>query len=300
MIVSVMEMNDNLYIRQLGIDPYYKTWHASGRSMIMYMHTDGGSIVSTQQNYPIKKGGLCFIGGNHFHYTLPDDPASYDRSKIFLPADVLDKLLLLFPEDLQMRTVFSPNALVYTQLEAADQRHVEQLLDTICRYAEDGRYLDPVVKSGYISLLVCLHKNQTKITAATSDIIQKAVEYINQHIAETICMDEICREIHISKYHFCRKFKKVTGFTVMDYVLKTRIVTAKSMLSDTELPVSEISGRCGFGSISYFCRVFKEHTGATPLQYRAVKRISGAPDLHRSCDFGMVIPEQGTKQPPVG
>ena len=120
-------MNDNLYIHQIGMDPYYKTWHASGRSMIMYMHTDGGSIVSTQQNYPIRKGTLCFIGGNHFHYTLPEEPETYTRSKLFLPTDVLDKLLLMFPEELQMRDVFSPNALVYTQLEAADQQYVEQL-----------------------------------------------------------------------------------------------------------------------------------------------------------------------------
>lgn len=268
MIAAVMKMNNNLYIHQIGIDPYYKTWHASGRSMIMYMHTDGGSIVSTQQNYPIKKGGLCFIGGNHFHYTLPDDPACYDRSKIFLPDDVLDKLLLLFPEELQMHTVFSPNALIYTQPQEADQQYVEQILDTIQRYENDRHYLDPILKSGYMSLLVCLHKNQTEVTAASSDIIQKAVEYINQHIAEDICMDGICREIHISKYHFCRKFKKVTGFTVMDYVLKTRIVAAKNMLTTTELPISEISSRCGFSNTSYFCRAFKDHTQMSPLRYR--------------------------------
>lgn len=261
-------MNDKLYIHQTGIDQHYKIWHASGRSMIMYMHTDGGCIVSTRQNFPIKKGGLCFIGGDHFHYTLPDDPFRYDRSKIFLPTDVLDKLLLLFPEELQMRSVFTPNALVYTQLEPADQKYVEQILDTICRYAGDSHYLDPIIKSGYISLLVCLHKNQKKVTAEASDIIQKAVEYINQHISEKICMDELCRDIHISKYYFCRKFKKTTGFTVMDYILKTRIVAAKSMLTETDLPISEVSTGCGFSSFSYFCRVFKEHTGSTPLQYR--------------------------------
>ena len=261
-------MNDKIYVHEIGIDPYYKTWHASGRSMIMYLHTDGGSIVSTQQNYPIQKGGLCFIGGNHFHYTLPDDPASYARSKIFLPTDMLEKLLMLFPEELQMGQVFNPNALVYTHLSPADQRFVEQILDTIGRYADDGQYLDPIVKSGYISLLVCLHKHQTNTYTATSDVIQKAVEYINQHISENISMDALCADIHISKYHFCRKFKKVTGFTVMDYVLKTRIVAAKSMLSETELPISEVGSCCGFSSVSYFCRIFKENTGLTPLQYR--------------------------------
>lgn len=266
--LEVISVTENLYIHQIGIDPYYKTWHASGQSMILYMHTDGGSIVSTRQNYPIKKGSLCFIGGNHFHYTLPDNPTEYDRSKIFLPTDMLDKLLTLFPEELQMKTVFSPNALVYTQLEEADRAHVEQILDSLQRYARDKHYLDPLLKSGYMALLVCLHKNQTPVTAAPSDMIQQAVEYINRHISEPISMADICREVHISKYYFCRQFKDVTGFTLMDYVLKTRIVAAKSMLTDTDLPISEVSSRCGFSGISYFCRVFKMHTGKSPLQYR--------------------------------
>lgn len=261
-------MTNNNYLREIGIDPYYKIWHASGRNMIMYMHTDGGSIVSTQQNYPIRKGGLCFIGGNHFHYTLPDDPENYDRSKLFLSPKALEQLLLLFPKELDMPAVFNSNALVYTQLDAADQQYVEHLLDNIPRYVHNKHYLDSVLKSSYMALLVCLHKNQQQIKAAPRDMIQKAVEYINQHIAENITIDDICREIHITKYHFCHQFKKVTGFTVMDYVLKTRIVAAKSMLTDTALPISEISSRCGFSSTSYFCRVFKVHTDLTPLQYR--------------------------------
>ena len=268
MMIKVMQMKENLFIHQVGIDPYYKTWHTSGQSMIMYMHTDGGSIVSNQQNYPIQRGGLCFIGANHFHYTLPDDPETYDRSKIFLPTDELDKLLVLFPKEMQMQSIFTPDALVYTQLEDAEQQLVEQILDMICHYMDQGHHLDPIMKSSYMSLLTCLHKNQRSVTASTSDIIQKAVEYINQHIHEHISMDALCREIHISKYYFCRKFKTVTGFTVMDYVLKTRIVAAKGMLSNTDESISEISERCGFGSVSYFCRIFKEHTGKTPLQYR--------------------------------
>ena len=267
-MIAVINMNSNLYLHQIGMDPYYKTWHASGCAMLLYLRTDGGSIVSTRQNYPIQKGSLCFIGGNHFHYTLPDDPAGYERTKLFLPTDVLDKLLSLFPDELQMQTVFAPNSLVYTQLSPEDQLYVEHVLDNIRQYQNNARYLDPIVKSGYLSLLVCLHKNKEAFPAVKSDMIQKAVEYINQHIAENIRIDTICRDIHISKYHFCRKFKQVTGFTVMEYVLKTRIVTAKSMLSDTDEPISEVSGKCGFSSLSYFCRVFKEHTGISPLQYR--------------------------------
>ncbi len=261
-------MNKDIYIHQIGMDSYYKIWHTSGKSMIMYMHTSGGSIVSTQQNYPIQKGGLCFIGGNHFHYTMPDDPANYDRSKIFLHNEDLEALLTLFPSELQMQDFFNPNALIYTRLPERDQQFAENILDNIRQYDGNPRYLPPVLKSGFMSLLVFLRKNQTHISSASSNVIQKAVEFINAHVTEDIDLDSICRDIHISKYHFCRQFKTVTGFTVMEYLLKTRVVTARRLLTETTLPISEISNRCGFSSLSYFCRVFKAQTQSTPLQFR--------------------------------
>ena len=85
---------------------------------------------------------------------------------------------------------------------------------------------------------------------------------------ENIEIDDICDAIHVSKYYFCQKFKQVTGTTVMNYILNTRIASAKSMLENPALSISEVSEQCGFSSISYFCRVFKEESGMTPLQFQ--------------------------------
>ena len=74
----------------------------------------------------------------------------------------------------------------------------------------------------------------------------------------------------MSKYHFCRVFKNNTGQTVMSYILKTRIVLARTMLKKENLTVSEVSRLCGFSSVSYFCRVFKEKTGVSPLKYKKI------------------------------
>ena len=56
--------------------------------------------------------------------------------------------------------------------------------------------------------------------------------------------------------------------TVANYILKTRIVMAKSMLLGEAVTVGEISDKCGFSSISYFCRAFKEETGLSPKSYK--------------------------------
>lgn len=262
-------MNEHIIIfHQIGMDGYYKTWHTTGQNMLLYIHSNGGTIVTSEKNCPIQKGGLCFIGSNKFHYTLPDDPKEYDRSKVFLSNEALEKILALFPEELQLRNTFNPTALVCAQLTPEEQLFTEQILDEINRNADDKHYSEAVLLSCYLRLLVYLNKSTNEIAAPSSDVTQKAVEYINRHISENVSIDDICAAIPMSKYHFCRKFKKATGLTVMDYVLQTRIVAAKNMLSSEAFPVSEISGKCGFSSISYFCRVFKESTGMSPLQYR--------------------------------
>ena len=89
-----------------------------------------------------------------------------------------------------------------------------------------------------------------------------------ENLFKEITIDEICREVHISKYYFCRRFKETMGMTVMDYVLKTRIIHAKQMLEKENASVTDVSDRCGFSSVSYFRRVFKEAVGVSPLKYR--------------------------------
>ena len=264
----VIKMNNNILFHQQGLDTYYNIWHTTGRNMILYMYTDGGSIVGTEKTYPIKQGGLCFIGSNKFHYTLPEDPQAYDRSKVFLSDEGLQAVLSLFPRELNLHEIFHETQLVYTQLEPQEQTAVEQIFHLIHSNADDTRYGDTVLKSSFAQLLIYLHRGRSQVVSAPWDIIQNAVEYINSHIAEDITIDDICQHIHISKYHFCRKFKQTTGFTVMDYVLKTRIAAAQNLLSGESLSVSDAAQKCGFSSSSYFCRIFKAHTGLSPLQYR--------------------------------
>ena len=98
--------------------------------------------------------------------------------------------------------------------------------------------------------------------------MNEAIEYINRNITKNLTIDEICSKIHISKYHFCRQFKILTGTTIMKYILKTRIVLAKNMLSNESLSITVISNRCGFSSVSYFSRIFKEETGMNPLTFK--------------------------------
>lgn len=261
-------MNKDIRFRQSGFDYRYRTWHTINRNMILYIHSGNGSIVSREQNYPMVHGCLCFVGSNKFYYTLPDIPKEYIRSKIFLSNQALEQVLSLFPTKLDMKAKFNPNTLVYAQLSGSNIEHVENLFENLATQANQEFYRNALIFSSFTELLVKLHKHATDSVPPISGAIPLAVEYINSHIHQNIDIDDICAEIHISKYHFCRKFKETTGSTVMSYILKTRITTAMNLLENPNLSMSEVSETCGFSSLSYFCRVFKEEVGTTPLQYQ--------------------------------
>ena len=233
--------------------------------MIIYIEKGFGSIVTNEKSYPLKPGVLCFIGAEKYHYTMPENPVDYVRSKVFVPSKDLQKILSFF--SYEAASLFSEDNIVFSEIPHTAEKEIEGIFREI-NSQKDTQYFGANLISNFAKLLIEIHKNSKPAVAPPSYFISRAIEYINTNLTERITIDGICEEIHVSKYHFCREFKKVTGFTVMDYILKTRIIIAKSLLRETDKSISEISETCGFSSISYFCRIFKSATSYSPLQYR--------------------------------
>jgi len=264
-------MGDRVISHQIGVEPDSKIWNCTGRNMLIYVHSDGGSIVCHENIYPVEKGVLCFIGAKKYHYTMLENPDVYDRSVVFLPEDACEKVLSLLSPENRLAQMLHEESFVYAQIHKREQADVENLFQEIFRF-DSSRYGDAVGLSCYLKLLVYLDKNMVENISVPHMPIYRAIAYINTHISTALNLGDICQIIHMSKYHFCRQFKKTTGITVMRYILETRLILAKSMLMHTDLSVGEISEKCGFGSISYFCRFFKQDTHLTPLQYRRDNR----------------------------
>ncbi len=251
------------FYRTLGKDKYFKIWHASAEHMLIYMESEGGCIVCNEKTYPIQKGVLCFVGAGKYHYTMPDEPQKYMRSKIFIPPQIFKRWLSAL-QDASAVSVFAENAFVYAEIEAEKRDAVREIFKQLA----EEKCTEPELLSGVMKLLALCKADSREVSYAPAGFMDRAIEYINRNIHVPLDIDAICAAIHISKFYFCREFKKQTGLTVMNYILKTRIILSQSMLKDRDVSVSEVSEKCGFSSVSYFCRVFKNHLGISPLQYR--------------------------------
>ena len=236
--------------------------------MIIYFYTDGGNIVFQNKIYPIQKGSMCFVRAGQQHYTLPDKPDRYDRSKIFVREQAVEEILNLGREDKALQRLFENSAVIYAKVSEEHREDVEKI------YARAEYCLHTLEDvSGFLccffQLLLYLRDFSCEQIAKADDNLTKAIAFINRHYASAITLDDICRESYVSKYYLCRSFKNSVGMTIMEYLLKTRLVAAQNhLISDETLSIGEISEACGFSGISYFSQIFKKNTGLSPNQYR--------------------------------
>lgn len=97
---------------------------------------------------------------------------------------------------------------------------------------------------------------------------ERIVTYINEHFTEDIPIRRLAEQASLSPYHFIRTFKKETGFTPHEYLINTRMATARYLLKNSRLSVKDICFNTGFSCESVFCSAFKKRHGMTPAQYR--------------------------------
>jgi AraC-like DNA-binding protein len=72
--------------------------------------------------------------------------------------------------------------------------------------------------------------------------------------------------LNISRHHFCRQFKNLTGKSAIDYINIVRIEKAYVLLKQGTLNVTEAAISTGFNNISYFSRLFKYYKKMSPSQ----------------------------------
>jgi AraC family transcriptional regulator len=97
----------------------------------------------------------------------------------------------------------------------------------------------------------------------------EAIRLVESDAARPLELREMAAIAGMSKYHFLRVFRRLTGVTPHRYLISVRLRRAALALASSQLPVVEIALDAGFGDLSTFNRRFRTTFGLTPTQYRA-------------------------------
>lgn len=98
-------------------------------------------------------------------------------------------------------------------------------------------------------------------------MIAELVDFINTHLSENLSLDRLAYEVNYSAYYICRIFKKVTKYTLTNYIVEKRIEKATHYLKGT-LSINKVAENVGFNNYSYFYKTFSKYMGISPLEYR--------------------------------
>ena len=141
-------------------------------------------------------------------------------------------------------------------------------LSVVCPHDEATIILDILDMLADNSDMVSLCEIHASEATDAQNKLERVRNYIDCHLSERITLDDVADYAGMNRTYFCLFFKKHMGMPLMDYINGIKVETACRMLKTESLPISDISDRCGFKTVTYFNRVFKNTLGISPTEYR--------------------------------
>lgn len=149
---------------------------------------------------------------------------------------------------------------------------IEQVYYLTDAYIQECEHLLSVdsIKNLQFNMLIDFTKRvaRSQIPSGLSAEINTCIRYISNHICEAIGVDDVAAAIGKSRAYTTSKFRKETGFSIGEYITRSRMGEARSLLKYSDMSISQISEYLNYANQGYFQTVFKKYYGVTPNKFR--------------------------------
>lgn len=209
----------------------------------------------------IKAGDAFLLFPGVWHRYMPLRKTGWAEHWVALSGDLLDRYV--------ERGFFSPQRPVLSiGFDEKILEHFFELFDALRRepigFQQEIASLAILIMAKLQSSLKASGGGGTRIES----LVRKAKCVMRERLGETLDMQALARDLHLSYVYFRHIFKHYTGISPHHYHLQLRINRAKELLKGTELSVKDISAALGFENQNYFSRLFKKKVGLSPEQWR--------------------------------
>lgn len=259
----------HLYVEGLGYYPnaagHQMTRDSHDDCLIIYCVSGGGELKVRDITYPVREGDLLVLpkGVAHQYHADRSDPWSMywahfngksalaflqnlmpGQSSYVIPVGIHSKLIADFESLLSVQQ---------TGYQFARFLYASNLLAQILTYmailvpkagTQSGHYID----------------------------LDKIHGLMEQHLTDHIDLDTLAKSANLSKYHFAKKYKELTGQSPIQHFLHRKMERACYLLDMSNDSVANISESLGYEDPQYFSRLFKKVIGISPRQYRRLDR----------------------------
>lgn len=117
-------------------------------------------------------------------------------------------------------------------------------------------------------------RRSSDVVAVNDQVVAQAIRYIKREVSKGLTVGAVVSEMGVSRRLLERRFRKVLDRTVHDEIRRAQIDIARRLLVETDMPLSEVTQRCGFRYFSHFSQVCKEELAMPPGEYRQHFRLT--------------------------
>ena len=107
-----------------------------------------------------------------------------------------------------------------------------------------------------------------EILSEDDTVFSLITEFLSEHYNDAISLESLTKKFNLNRNKSNSIFLDQTSKTCLNYLMDLRIDMAKIILSNTEIPISEVAARVGYSDSNYFTKIFKKMTGSTPSAFR--------------------------------
>lgn len=232
-----------------------------------YLKNGTASYLVNDKIYNLIKGDIVIIPPNTLHKTVFSKAQKRERILFYL-----DKKFITGDDG--TKDIFPESYLFFHSTEHSRENMIFEDLLKESKSFNNEIY----IKSLICELLILLQRSEQKNYVCSEsrdfpEVVLKVMEYIASNYTLEVSLNKIATEFFVNPSYLSRIFKQSTGFSFCSYLNQYRIKEANKLLTETNMPITEIAFVCGFNSTNNFCKSYKKIMNTSPGAYRKSTNI---------------------------
>ena len=272
--IVFLDQDFKLSIVKKGAEGYDKNFHEELEIKCFYEGTS--AMMIDGEVHTFNAGDIAIVNPYEIHTSVNIDKFNGKYYLVILDLDFLAKDSVF---GVDLRKILLSDGEKFASIIKNDIRLENLIVNIYKELAERQERYKQMVYSLINEFFIILlrdyktHKTQNtsfSLGSKTAELIAPALAKIFKDYSKNITIEELANLCGVSKYHFCRVFKKEMKVTIIEYLNNYRLSVAEIMLKNIELTTEEIALSCGFNDVSYFYRCYKK-VKQKPLRRKALK-----------------------------
>lgn len=234
-------------------------FHTHDICELIFLKSGNVSGIIGDKTYKLNKDSLIIFRANIPHRIQINGNENYERFDI------------LFDEKVLANQIFSKIPIELDMVSLSKNNHITNLFGKLDYYCKNFFSCDldclatNIIEEILFNLYLVRTEDFNSHLSAAHPAVSKAVEFINSHFSEPITIDDICKEIYITKGHLHHLFTETLKITPKKMVNMKRLAKAQELINMGEKP-SSVYLSCGFTDYGTFFRNYTAHFGYCPSE----------------------------------